>query len=58
MEAEVLLMHRQVGATLDDTRPAAWSADAIIERDRRDFDASLKAQAERLMKRNSEAPRD
>ena len=54
---EILPMYRQVRATAADTRPlftsardfrGAWSADAIAERDRRDFENSLKAQVERL----------
>jgi len=35
---------------------AAWSTDAITERDRHDFEASLKAQAERV-NRNSQVNR-
>jgi hypothetical protein len=50
-------MYKQVGAAPADTSrattgvkfvPSTWSADAISERDRREFDESLKAQTERL----------
>jgi hypothetical protein len=50
-------MYKQVGAAPADTSrvasgvafvPGTWSADAINERDRREFAESLKAQAERL----------
>jgi hypothetical protein len=48
-------MYAQVVAAAQTTRPAFarpvqgdWSADVIAERDRRDFEESLKAQAERL----------
>ncbi|MBV9323950.1 MAG: hypothetical protein JO352_09215 [Chloroflexi bacterium] len=58
-------MYNQVGSTAADTRltstprfgSGAWSLDAILERDRRDFEESLKAQAERL-NRKSDAGRD
>jgi hypothetical protein len=58
-------MYNQVGAPAVSTRrlltPAtfvrgAWSPDAITERDRRDFEASLKAQAERV-NRSSSVPK-
>ena len=55
-------MYNQVGAhsgrhQSTNTTPArfvrgAWSPDALTERDRRDFEESLKAQAERLNRRS------
>jgi hypothetical protein len=54
---EIVLMYSQVEATAADNRRlftiardfrGAWSPDAIAERDRRDFEDSLKAQVERL----------
>jgi hypothetical protein len=54
---EILLMYTRIGARLAETSRrttserfvrAVWSPDAIIERDRRDFAESLKAQAQRL----------
>ena len=50
-------MYSQVGATAVDARRllstdrfvrGAWTLDAIAERDRRDFEESLKAQVDRL----------
>jgi len=49
-EAEAVDLMRAVrhNCSCERTVRAAWSLDAIAERDRRDFERSLEAQAERL----------
>lgn len=60
-------MYKQIGATRADISrlsstvrlvPGAWSADAITERERREFEESLKAQAERLNRKTTRVGTD